>query len=84
MATVTLKLYSLLARHLPAGAQANACAVSVDEGATVGSVISGAGLPNGLCHLVLLNGTYVVPAARDAAPVAAGDTLAIWPPVAGG
>ncbi len=84
MAKITLKLYSLLARHLPAGAQANACEVAVADGATVGSGISGAGLPNGLCHLVLLNGCYVVPAARDATPVAAGDTLAIWPPVAGG
>jgi molybdopterin converting factor small subunit len=33
---------------------------------------------------VLLNGIFVPPSRRPAAPLSDGDTIAIWPPVAGG
>ena len=35
-------------------------------------------------RLVLLDGTFVPPAERDARILRDGETLAIWPPVAGG
>ncbi len=36
-------------------------------------------------HLVLLNGVYLTPEQREqSAFIKAGDTLAVWPPVAGG
>jgi len=31
-----------------------------------------------------LNGTYVLPHQRDGLSLTAGDSLALWPPVAGG
>jgi molybdopterin converting factor small subunit len=41
-------------------------------------------VPRKLSHLVLVNGVYAHPDERDTAILKDGDTLAIWPPVAGG
>ena len=41
-------------------------------------------LPPKLVHLVLVNGVYIPPRARDGHALAANDELAIWPPIAGG
>ncbi len=38
----------------------------------------------GTAHLVLLNGVYLTPEQREQATFKEGDTLAVWPPVAGG
>ncbi|MGC2857196.1 sulfur carrier protein ThiS [Novispirillum sp. DQ9] len=84
MPSATLKLYSVLAKHLPAGAEKNMAAIPVGEATTVGSLIAAFNLPPQHCHLVLLNGVFVPPEARDATPVRDGDAVAIWPPVAGG
>lgn len=84
MPSATLKLYSVLAQHLPPGAEKNTATVPVTEATTVGSLIAAFNLPAQHCHLVLLNGVFVAPDARAATPVRDGDALAIWPPVAGG
>lgn len=84
MATATLKLYSVLAQFLPPESRENKAAVPIDESTTVGSLIRAKALPEKHCHLVLLNGVFVHPEDRDAKPIRDGDTLAIWPPVAGG
>ena len=41
-------------------------------------------LPLKLVHLVLIDGTFVPPAERASRVLSDGETLAIWPPVAGG
>jgi sulfur carrier protein ThiS len=41
-------------------------------------------LPLKLVHLVLIDGTFVPPADRAGRVLKDGETLAIWPPVAGG
>lgn len=84
MATATLKLYAMLADHLPASAQRNKITIEIDETSTIAQVIASRNLPVALCHLVLLNGVFVAPADRATAVIKDGDTLAIWPPVAGG
>ncbi|WP_142850059.1 MoaD/ThiS family protein [Telmatospirillum sp. J64-1] len=84
MAQATLKLYSVLAKFLPPEAHQNKMAIEVDETTTVGSIIRTMNLPAKSCHLVLLNGIFVHPEARAETPVKEGDSLAIWPPVAGG
>jgi sulfur carrier protein ThiS len=86
---ITLKLYAMLSDHLPAEAdgqrrKGNELAVNVPEGATVQGVIDRFNLPTKLVHLVLVNGVYISPRARDAHTLAANDELAIWPPIAGG
>ncbi|MEM7168830.1 MAG: MoaD/ThiS family protein [Pseudomonadota bacterium] len=84
MADITLKLFASLGDFLPAGAEYNAIQVSLPEGATIGSAIEKFKVPQEKCHLVLLNGAFVPPSQRSSAPLNDGDTVAIWPPVAGG
>jgi sulfur carrier protein ThiS len=82
---VTLKLYATLSEHLPAAARkTNALELDLDAGTTVAQVIDNQNLPPRLCHLVLVDGIFVPPAARATRPLAEGETLAIWPPIAGG
>lgn len=82
--SVTVKLYASLAEYLPAGAVDNAAPVAVPAGTSVGGVLRRMGVPSEHCHLVLINGVFVPPGERDTRALAAGDTLAAWPPVAGG
>lgn len=81
---VTLKLFATLADYLPAGAKANVTELDFDVAPTVGQLIESFNLPAKLVHLVLVNGNFVAAEARSAALLKDGDTLAIWPPIAGG
>ncbi len=81
---LTLKLFATLADHLPAGARGNATELEFDAAPSVASLIDAYNLPPRLVHLVLVNGNFVGPEARAARLLEDGDTLAIWPPIAGG
>ena len=80
---ITFKLFASLASYLPPGAVNNAVAVEVNAGATAHQVLDKFAVPRAQAHLVLVNGIYLAQDARDA-PLQSGDTLAVWPPVAGG
>lgn len=81
---VTVKLYALLGRYLPANSSENAAVLEVADGATAMDVIRQLNLPMEHCHLVLVNGHFVAPSERGGRVLQPGDALAIWPPVAGG
>ncbi len=82
---VTLKLYATLSDCLPTEARkTNAVELDLAEGTTPAQVIESQSLPLKLCHLVLIDGVFVPPAARAKRALAEGETLAIWPPIAGG
>ena len=82
---VTLKLYATLTDHLPDEARkSNAFELELDAGTTPAQVIAKHKLPLKLCHLVLIDGVFVPPAERAKRALAEGETLAIWPPIAGG
>ncbi|MBE0621015.1 MAG: MoaD/ThiS family protein [Burkholderiales bacterium] len=82
---VTLKLYATLSDHLPDDARkSNAFELELDEGTTPAQVIEKHNLPLKLCHLVLIDGVFVPPGERAKRSLADGETLAIWPPIAGG
>jgi sulfur carrier protein ThiS len=81
---VTVKLYATLGNYLPAGSRNNRVEVEVPEGAPVGAVLAPFALPPRLTHLVLVNGTFVPPEERATSVLKDGDTLAVWPPIAGG
>ncbi len=82
---VALKLYASLADYLPPEARrTHRAELELPAGTTVSDVIAQQNLPLKMCHLVLVNGHFIPPEARAARALAAGDELAIWPPIAGG
>ena len=81
---ITLKLFATLADYLPAGARSNIAELEFAEAPSVGGLIDSMHLPPKLVHLVLVNGNFIAPDARASYRLNDGDTLAIWPPIAGG
>lgn len=82
---ITLKLFAMLEDYLPPeGRKDNAAPVDLPEGTTVQQAIERFGLPQKSCHLVLIDGRFVPPADRATRALREGETLAIWPPIAGG
>lgn len=82
---ITFKLFASLQDYLPVEAKMkNALELDLPDGTTVQQVIERFGLPQKSCHLVLIDGHFVPPAERSSRPLKDGNTLAIWPPIAGG
>jgi len=81
---ITLKLYATLSDRLPAGAVNNAVKVELPDDISLNGIIDHYKVPRELAHLVLINGVFACEADRDSTGLSDGDTLAIWPPVAGG
>jgi molybdopterin converting factor small subunit len=80
MPRITLKLFASLQQYLPVGTRGRQAQVDVAVGETAGSVLERLGVPRDLAHLLLVNGQH-----RDwDTPVTEGDTLSVFPPVAGG
>lgn len=84
MITIQFKLYASLQDFLPAGAKDNAVKIAIEEDTTIEAIATQYRLPPELLQLVLVNGVFVPPSARPSYRFRDGDTLAIWPPVAGG
>jgi len=82
--TITLKLFSILEKHLPAGAVRNQTQIEIDKGSSVGDVLASHGVALPLCQIILVNGVYSRPADVDGVMLKQDDVLAVWPPVAGG
>lgn len=81
---IRVKLYASLAEYLPAGAVKNEADLEVADSTSPTQVILRLGVPEKMCHMVLINGVYVAPEERSEKQLEPGDHLAIWPPVAGG
>lgn len=81
---ITLKLMATLTDYLPQPRQGHQITLDIAPGATIQDVVERFHLPWKLVHLVLVNGVYIAPDQRDTRVLQEGETLAIWPPVAGG
>jgi|TARA_B100000959_G_scaffold172741_2_gene180852 molybdopterin converting factor small subunit len=80
----TFKLYAGLAKYLPEGSHHNAVEAELDEQESISEIISRFDVPPEQAHLVLVNGVFCTESDRATRLLEDGDTLAIWPPVAGG
>lgn len=83
---IHIELYASLMPLLPATGSKERFRreISVDEGTSVQQLIDRFGISAEQAHLVLCNGHFVNPPERTGKILAAGDTVSIWPPVAGG
>ena len=81
---ITFKLYASLSQYLPAGSDKHSIHINISEDDTAFSLIDKFNVPRESAHLVLLNGVYLDQEQRNKQNLTDGDTLAIWPPVAGG
>ncbi len=81
---VKVKLFAMLDQYLPRGAVDNEAEIEIEDAATAEDVIAKLNLPQDLCHLVLVNGSYLEREDRSTRPLTPTDVLAIWPPIAGG
>ncbi|MEZ5479337.1 MAG: MoaD/ThiS family protein [Thiolinea sp.] len=82
---IRLKLYAHLGDLLPPDARKNQADVEVADNASLNQIIDRFQVPRPMAHLVLLNGVFICDTDRDQrGQIKPGDTLAIWPPVAGG
>lgn len=81
---VTLKLFASLGQYLPPGGQRNEAEIEVPDGASVQAVLDRLDVPEEQMHLVTLNGVFVPRSLRAGEIMRPGDSLALWPPVAGG
>ena len=84
MTKATIKLFASLSEYLPPGAKYNAVEVKLENGTTIAAALADMKVPEGLCHLVLLNGIFVPPGQRPTTQIGEGDVVSVWPPVAGG
>ena len=82
--TVTFKLYASLGDYLPAEAANNQLRLDLPAATTILDLLDQYKVPREMAHLVMLNGVFIKPEQRHSQTFADGDTLAVWPPVAGG
>ncbi len=78
--TVKVQLFATLSAYLPADVEGDTVTVALDDGASVAHALKFLNIPPDFPCLVVVNG-------RDAEPeqaLADGDTVTLFPPLAGG
>lgn len=81
---LTFKLYASLTQYLPSNSNNQSVEIEISEIDTPYTLLERFNVPKESAHLFLLNGLYLQPEEREQSVFKDGDTLAIWPPVAGG
>ncbi|MGB1547671.1 MAG: MoaD/ThiS family protein [Alphaproteobacteria bacterium] len=81
---VTLKFYTTLKQYLPQGTSDNTAEIEIEDGASVQTVVERQGVPANMIHMTMVNGAYIAPSDLGGHELKDGDTLAMWPPLAGG
>jgi len=77
---ITVKLFATLKRYLPDGAQGSVCSLSIAADTTVQNIIEMLAIPADIPKIILINGLK-----RNSDDVLSdGDTLCVFPPIAGG
>lgn len=80
---ITFKLYASLMDYLPPGARRHQIVLNVPNDTSPLALLERQGVPLPEVHLMMINGVFVPPSQRSQ-PLHDGDTLAVWPAVAGG
>ena len=81
---INIELYASLMSLLPPGPGRFRREINLDADSSVQQVIDQFRISDEQAHLVLVNGHFVNADDRSSTTLNAGDTVSIWPPVAGG
>ncbi|MES9904017.1 MAG: MoaD/ThiS family protein [Sedimenticola sp.] len=81
---INLELYASLMRLLPPGDSRHHRTMEVREGITAQGFIEHLGISDEEAHILLVNGHFVCGEERLSRALVEGETISIWPPVAGG
>ncbi len=82
---INIEFYASLMKYLPPGNSRFRREVKVDDNITLSKLIQQYHISEQEAHLVLVNGHFVnCGEDRDSRQLSEGDTVSIWPPVAGG
>ncbi|MCP4072537.1 MAG: MoaD/ThiS family protein [Hyphomicrobiales bacterium] len=84
MTRINLKLFAHLRSYLPGEVVDSTSVYECENDHSINYVLENLHIPLEHCHLVLLNGVFIPPEQRSSQLMLDGDTLAVWPPVAGG
>jgi len=77
---IEIALYATLSQYLPPGAEQRKAVIAVPDGATARDVMAQLGIPQDHPNILLVNGKQ----AHPDTVVKDGETLAVFPPLAGG
>jgi len=77
---VEVALYATLSKYLPPGAEQRKAVIAARDGATAGEIMLQLGIPQEYPNVLLVNGKQ----ANSDTVLKDGETLAIFPPLAGG
>ncbi len=77
---IEIALYATLSQYLPPGAENRKAVIDARDGATVREIMTQLGIPQAYPNILLVNGKQ----AHTDTVVKDGETLAIFPPLAGG
>jgi len=78
---INVKLFANLRKNLPPGSSGGKATLTLEDGATITSIINQLNIPLELAQMVLVNGEQT---REFAQPLKDGDAVSIFPPVAGG
>ncbi len=79
---IEIKLFANLKRLLPTHAEGSAATIEVEDGLTVAELIEQLQIPKEMAQLVLVNGINIE--GEYSRVLQEGDTVSVFPPVAGG
>jgi len=81
---IKVKLFAMLQDRLPPGSVGHTTEIEIPSGATARRVIEQMRIPAPMAHLVMVNGAHLTQAEIDQRILQEGETLSIFPPIAGG
>jgi len=81
---IKLKLFASLQDYLPSGSDRHVADLEIQDGETAMDVALHLNIPKTLVHLVVIDGTTLAEEEIPNSILREGQTLAIFPPLAGG
>jgi len=81
---ITLKCFAFLGQYLPPGTRGNTLQIEVVQGLSIVELLDQLNIDHDMVELAILNDQFIDTLQREQTILQPGDTLALWPEVAGG